>query len=76
MKNKSYIGLYLSIYLSIYLYTNLPVNAIVRLLHPRTGDSQSQETFSAPFADKQTHSYDTQVLKPPSLPPSLWNYQP
>ena len=32
----------------IYIYTNLPVNAIVRLLHPRSGDSQGQETFLAP----------------------------
>ena len=38
----------------IYIYTNLPVNAIVRLPHPRSGDSQGQETFLAPSADKQT----------------------
>ena len=25
--------------------SNLPVNAIVRLPHPRSGDSQDQETF-------------------------------
>ena len=24
--------------------------------------------FLAPFGDKQTHNYDTRVLKPPSLP--------
>ena len=35
------------------LYTNLPVDAIVRLPHPRSGDSQCQETFLAPSADKQ-----------------------
>ena len=27
----------------MYLYTNLPVNAIVRLPHPWSGDSQGQE---------------------------------
>ena len=50
------------------IYTNLPVNAIVRLPHPQSGDSQGQETFLAPSADKQTRNYDTRVLKPPSLP--------
>ena len=30
-------------------------------------ESQSQETFLAPSADKQTRNYDT-VLKPPSPP--------
>ena len=42
------------------IYTNLPVNAIVRLPHPRSGDSQSQEAFLAPSADKHTHNYDTE----------------
>ena len=51
----------------IYIYTNLPVNAIVRLPHPRRGDSQGQETFLAPSADKQTRNYDTRLLKPPSF---------
>ena len=41
----------------IYIYTNLPVNAIVRLPHPCSGDSQGQETFLTPSADKQTHNY-------------------
>ena len=40
--------------LSIYIYTNFPVNAIVRLLHPQSRDSQGQETFLAPSADKQS----------------------
>ena len=44
------------------------MNAIVRLPHPRSGDSQGQETLLAPSADKQTHNYDIRVLKPPSLP--------
>ena len=50
------------------IYTNLSVNAIVRLPHSRRRDSQVQETFLAPSADKQTRNYDTRVLKPPSLP--------
>ena len=29
----------------ILIYTNLPVNLIVRLPHPRSRDSQSQETY-------------------------------
>ena len=48
------------IYIYIYIYTNLPVNAIVRLPHPRSGDSQGQETLLAPSADKQTRNYDTE----------------
>ena len=55
-----YLPIYLSIYLSIYLYTNLPLNAIVRLPHPWIGCSQGQETFLAPSADKQTRNYDTE----------------
>ena len=43
------------------------MNAIVRLPHPRSGDTQGQETFLALSADKQTRNYDTSVLKPPSL---------
>ena len=30
-------------YICTYIYTNLPVNAIVRLPHPRSVDSQGQE---------------------------------
>ena len=52
--------IYIVIYIYIYIYTNLPVNAIVRLLHPRSGDSQDQETFLAPPADKQTRNYGTE----------------
>ena len=36
------------------------LNVIVRLPHPRSGNSQGQETFLAPFADNQTHNYDTE----------------
>ena len=46
-------------YIYIYIHTNLPVNVIVRLPHPRSGDSQGQETFFAPSAEKQTRNYDT-----------------
>ena len=48
------------IYIHIYTYTNLPVNALVRLPHPQSGDSQGQETFLAPSADKKTRNYDTE----------------
>ena len=49
------------IYIQIYnTYTNLPVNIIVRLPHPRSGDSQGQETFLTPSADKQIRSHDTE----------------
>ena len=41
------------------IYTNLPVNTIVRLPHPRSGDSQGQETFLAPSGDNQTLNYNT-----------------
>ena len=33
---------------------------VVRLPHPWSGDSQGQETFLAPSADKQTRNYDTE----------------
>ena len=46
-----YIYIYIRIYIYIYIYTNLPVNAIVRLPHPRSGNSQGQETFLAPSTD-------------------------
>ena len=54
-----YIYIYICIYI-LYIYTHLPGNAIVRLLHPRSGDSQGQETFLAPSADKQIRKYDTE----------------
>ena len=46
------------------IYTNLPVSDIERVPHPWSGNSQSQKTFLAPSADKETRK----VLKPPSLP--------
>ena len=42
------------------IYSNLPVNATVRLPHPWSGDSQGQERFLASSADKQTCNYDTE----------------
>ena len=63
-----YIYKYIYIYIYIYIYSNLPVNAMVRLPHPRSGDSQGQETFLAASADKQTRNYDTECSNPhPSL---------
>ena len=50
--------IYTYTYLVIYIYTNLAVDVIVRLSHPRSGDSRGQETFLAPTADKQTRNYD------------------
>ena len=44
----------------------IPINIIVRLLDPQSGNSQGQETFLAPSADKQIHTYDTEC----------WNYHP
>ena len=55
-----YIYVYIFIYIYIYIYNNLPVNAIVRLLHPQSGDSQGQETFLAHSADKQVCNYGTE----------------
>ena len=49
------------------IYTNLPVNAVVRLPDRQSGDRQGQKIFLAPSADKQTCNYEKRVLKPPSL---------
>ena len=40
-----YIYIYIFSYMYIHIYTDLPVNVIVRLPYPRSGDSQIQETF-------------------------------
>ena len=53
---------YIYIYTNLHKFTNLPVDVIVRLPHPRSGDSQSQETFLAPSADKQTRNYYITML--------------
>ena len=41
-------------------HTNLPVDVMVRLPHSQSGDSQAQEMFSAPSADKQIRHYETE----------------
>ena len=52
-------GIYIYTYIYKYIiYINLPVDVIVRLPHPCSGDSQGQETFLVPSADKQTRNYD------------------
>ena len=43
----------------VYIHTNLPVDVTVRLPHPRSGDSQGQEMFLAPSADKRTRNHVT-----------------
>ena len=58
-----------------YIYTNLPVDVIVRLPHPRSGDSQGQETFLAPSADKQTHNYDMEFSNHHSSPIYIYTRQ-
>ena len=50
-----------------YVHTNIPVNVIVRIAHPRSGHRQGQETILAPSADNQSHNYDTERSKPPSF---------
>ena len=52
----TYIYIYIYLYIYIYVHINLPVNAIVRLPHPQSGDSHGQETFLARSADDQTQS--------------------
>ena len=49
------------------IYTNFAVDDIVRLAHPRSGDSQGQDRFLATSADKSTCKYDIECSKPPSL---------
>ena len=47
-------------YMYLHIYVNVPVNVIVKLPHPWSRDTQGQETFLAPSADKQTCNYDTE----------------
>ena len=37
---------------------NLPVDLMVRLPHPRSGDSHAQQTFLTSSAEKKTRNYD------------------
>ena len=48
------------LFLYSYIYINLPVSDIVRQPHPRSGDSQGQETFLAPSVNMETRNYDTE----------------
>ena len=61
----------------------MPVNAIVRIPHPRSGENQGQETFLAPSADKKTRNYDKKssnhhhsvlTLRPKGLSRSKMNW--
>ena len=45
------------------IYTNLPLDVIVRLPHPRSGESKDQETFLAPSGEKENRNYDIQRSK-------------
>ena len=47
------------------------MNTIVRLPHPRSRDSQGQETFLAPFADKETRNYDAECSSHHPSPSTL-----
>ena len=59
------------IYIYIYItYTNLPVNVIVRLPRPWSGDSQGSETFYYSLLTSKPASM-TQISQTPILP-----YQP
>ena len=50
------------LYSYVYIHANLPKcqNAIVRLSHSRSGDTQGQEMLLPPSADKQTRNYNTE----------------
>ena len=45
----------------MYIYIYTPVNAIVRLPHPGSGDSQGQGTFLAPSADREKKEIWTDI---------------
>ena len=49
------------------IYTNLALDVIVRLPHPRIRVNQSQESFLAASAYKQTRNYDIEPSNLPSL---------
>ena len=55
------------------IHTNIPVDVIVRLPQPWSGDSQNQETFWAPSAEKQTRNYQIECS---NLHPSLSTLRP
>ena len=53
--------------------TNLPVDVIVRLPHPRTGNREGQETFLATSAETPTRNYDIECS---NHHPSITNLRP
>ena len=53
----------------MYIYIYIYIYAIVVLSYPRSVDSQGQETFLAPPADKQTRNYDTEQSAQTTIPP-------
>ena len=55
------------------IHTNIPVDVIVGLPHPRSGDRQNQKTFLAPSADKQIRNYHIECS---NLHPSLSTLRP
>ena len=59
------------IYIYIYIYIYKFTSGCHRLPHPRSGDSQGQETCLAPSADKQTRNYDNM-----SAQTTIPSYQP
>ena len=70
-----YIYIYIYIYnvyicVNIYIYTHKFTSKCHRLPHPRSGDSQGQETFLVPSANKQTCNYEksAQTTIPPYKP--------
>ena len=46
----------------------MPENAIVRLHHTRSGDSQTKKRFQHPLLESKPTTMTLRVLKPPSLP--------
>ena len=66
------IYIYKYVYIYIYIYTNLPMDTIVRLPHPRSGDRQeiidrSGNVFSTLWWHANPQLWP-RVLKPPSVP--------
>ena len=51
-----YMYIYIYIYIYIYKFTS---KLHSQTTHPESGDSQGQETFLAPSADKEIRIYDT-----------------
>ena len=56
-----------------YIHRNLPLNAIVRLLHPWRGKKQGPETFLARSADIRNHNYNTECSNCHLSLSTLWS---